>query len=294
MMTTPRKIYEENWCFMNLFDLHCDTATAAFDAKKPLSDFSLPLLKSPYEKWAQTFAVFISDSKKEDAGEYFQNAFAYLRKEVPKYPGVTPVFAVENCGNLIKNPDRDAAMLKSRGVRIVSLSHNRDNPLCGGIKGDGRGLSVLGKETVTALIRNGITLDCSHCSDRAFWDICAATDGVFIATHSNSRTVCGEPRNLTDEQAKEIFRRGGLVGLNFFGAFLGDGDPVRALIAHIERFLALGGENCLAIGSDYDGAPIAKELFDLKKVEKRIAKEFGQNAADGFFYGSAARFFADK
>jgi len=193
---------------------------------------------------------------------------------------------------MIKIPNEDTAMLKVRGFRIVSLTHNGDNPLCGGIRGDGRGLSALGKEVVSELALNGITLDCSHCSDKAFWDICESTDTAFIATHSNSRSVCGDMRNLTDEQAKEIFRRGGIVGLNFYGAFLGEKSPVEALRAHIERFFALGGENGVAIGSDYDGAPIARELFDLKRVEKRIAEEFGQRAADGIFYNNAARFFS--
>jgi membrane dipeptidase len=276
---------------MNLFDLHCDTATEAFDKNKPLSAFSLPLLRSPYQKWVQIFAIYISDIKKEEARDYFEGALNYLQKELTQYPDLAPILAVENCGNIIKIPNEDIVMLKVRGVQIISLTHNADNLLCGGIRGDGRGLSALGKEVVSEIALNQITLDCSHCSDKAFWDICEATDKTLIATHSNSRSVCGDMRNLTDEQAKEIFRRGGIVGLNFYGAFLGEKSPVEALIAHIERFFALGGEDHLAIGSDYDGAPIAKELLDLKKVEKRIAKAFGQKAADGIFYGNAARFF---
>jgi len=279
---------------MNLFDLHCDTATAAFDAGKPLSAFSLPLLKSPYQKWVQTFAICIDPTQKDEARAYFENVSDYLQKELPRYPAVIPLLAVENCGNIIQDPNEDIAMLKKQGFRIVSLTHNPDNPLCGGIGGDGRGLWALGKETVSALLLNGMALDCSHCSDKAFWDICEATDEIFIATHSNSRTVCGEKRNLTDEQAKEIFRRGGLVGLNFYEVFLGNDGSVRALLAHIERLFALGGEKHLAIGSDYDGAEIKRTLFDLKKVEKRIAAAFGQSAAEGIFYDNAARFFGDK
>jgi len=291
MMTTPRQIYERSLQIMNLFDLHCDTATAAFDAGKPLSGLSLPLLKSPYRKWVQTFAICIDASDKAEARATFEKVTGFLAEQLPCFPGLTPLLAVENCGNLIRDPDGDAAMLKERGFQIVSLSHNPDNPLCGGIKGDGRGLSETGKEVIRALAQNGITLDCSHCSDQAFWDVCKTTDKVFIATHSDSRSVCKETRNLTDEQAMEIFRRGGIVGLNFYGVFLGNGGSVRALMSHIERFFALGGEKHLAIGSDYDGAAIAKELFDLVKVEKRIAKEFGQEAADGIFYDNAARFF---
>lgn len=276
---------------MNLFDLHCDTATAAFDSGKLLSGLSLPLLKSPYRKWVQTFAICIDPVEKTEARAYFEKVSGFLTEQLPRCPAVTPLLAVENCGNLIEDSDADVAMLKARGFRIVSLSHNPDNPLCGGIKGDGRGLSELGKKVIRALTQNGIVLDCSHCSDRAFWDICEATDQVFIATHSDSRSVCGEMRNLTDEQAKEIFRRGGLIGLNFYEVFLGNGGSVRALMSHLERFFELGGEKCLAIGSDYDGAAIAKELFDLIKVEKRIAKEFGQTATDGIFYNNAVRFF---
>ncbi len=275
---------------MNLFDLHCDTPTAAYDAKKPMSAFSLPLSESPYEKWVQVFAIYIDDNIKKDANDYFRRVLTFSEAETSKFPCVTPITAVENCGNLIADPGADISALKRLGVRLISLSHNRDNPLCGGIKGDGRGLSALGKETVRAIAENGLILDCSHCSDRAFWEICETTDAVFVATHSNSRAVCGETRNLTDEQAKEIFRRGGLVGLNFYKVFLGEKGTVEALTAHIERFFALGGEHCVAIGSDYDGAEIAKELFDLKTVEKRLAAAFGQSAADGIFYENAARF----
>lgn len=49
----------------------------------------------------------------------------------------------------------------------------------------------------------------------------------FIATHSNSKVLCKHPRNLTDDQFRIICNRGGLVGLNYFKAFLND-DPAKA------------------------------------------------------------------
>ena len=71
------------------------------------------------------------------------------------------------------------------------------------------------------------------------------------ATHSNLRALCDHPRNLTDAQAREIFRRGGIVGLNLYPPFLGD--AASRLLAQLDRALALGGEDCIGFGFDIDG-----------------------------------------
>ena len=61
------------------------------------------------------------------------------------------------------------------------------------------GLTELGKQLVCDCGEKGILVDVSHLSDRGFWDVCEATDRPFVATHSDSRVLCRNSRNLTDE-----------------------------------------------------------------------------------------------
>jgi membrane dipeptidase len=83
--------------------------------------------------------------------------------------------------------------------------------------------------------------------------------GPFVATHSNARTLCGEARNLTDDQIREIAGRGGVVGVNFYPGFLrkrGRG-TVEDVVDHIDHLVQIGGIDAVGIGSDFDGIPRA-------------------------------------
>ena len=77
-------------------------------------------------------------------------------------------------------------------------------------------------------------------------------------------SVHPHPRNLGDEQFREIVRRGGLVGLNLCRDQLGT--PVGestfdCLRRHLEHFLALGGTETVALGGDWDGCDQLPEGF---------------------------------
>ena len=138
----------------------------------------------------------------------------------------------------------------------------------------------------------------SHLSDAGFWDVCVETEAPFAASHSNSRTVCPHCRNLTDLQFSELIRRGGLVGLNLYNNFLRD-DGQRATLTdavrHIEHFCALGGQDILAIGADFDGCEALPEGFSTVADITRLAEElrrlgYPQSTIDGLFYANAGRF----
>ena len=82
---------------------------------------------------------------------------------------------------------------------------------------------------------------------------------AFLATHSNAASVCGWARNLTDGQIRQVADCGGVVGLNFCADFVGSDHSSegqrRGLLAHAKAIVAAGGEDVLAIGSDFDGIP---------------------------------------
>ena len=75
--------------------------------------------------------------------------------------------------------------------------------------------------------------------------------------------MCGHKRNLTDEQIREMVKRNCLIGLNYCQDFLRAGDrpaTLDDLYRHVEHFLELGAERCLALGSDADGTDVPPGL----------------------------------
>ena len=99
----------------------------------------------------------------------------------------------------------------------------------------------------------------------------------FAASHSNARGVCAHPRNLTDDEFRAIVDAGGIVGINYYRAFISnrvkgheapaDGEVTfDELAAHVEHFLDLGGEGTIALGSDFDGSETPDWLDACEKV----------------------------
>ena len=161
--------------------------------------------------------------------------------------------ALEGAEGIACDPGR-LEQLREAGVTMVNLTWNADNALAGASKHDGPGLSAQGREFVRRAQRLGIIIDVSHISDRAFWDIMDITEKPVVASHSNSRRLCGHCRNLTDEQFKAICDCGGYAGINLYSAFLRDDgkSELETVYMHMDHFLQLGGEH-VALGGDLDG-----------------------------------------
>ncbi len=141
------------------------------------------------------------------------------------------------------------------GFRHMSLTWNEENPLATGVSGNpDRGLTDLGKKAVKIINDMGIILDVSHTNDKTFWDITKVTDKPFIASHSNSRSLCDIKRNLTDDQIKHIGQTNGLIGINAYSGFVHkdkDKRDVDHLINHIEHMGNLIGLDKIAFGFDF-------------------------------------------
>ncbi len=130
----------------------------------------------------------------------------------------------------------------------------------------GPGLTDLGKALVRECNALKIMVDLSHLNEAGFWDVAKLSDAPLVATHSNAHAVTPSSRNLSDRQLNAIRDTGGMAGLNFATGFLRpDGrkspdmtlDPVKR---HIEHMLKTAGEDCVGIGSDYDGATTPKDI----------------------------------
>ena len=63
-------------------------------------------------------------------------------------------------------------------------------------------------------------VDVSHLSDGGFWDCVQVSRKPIVASHSNARSLCPHPRNMTDEMLRALGENGGVAGVNFYSVFL--------------------------------------------------------------------------
>lgn len=141
------------------------------------------------------------------------------------------------------------------GARHASLTWNEENALATGAKGSpDRGLTALGKKAVKKINQKNMLMDVSHLNDKSFWDVINVTDKPIIASHSNCRSLCGVPRNLTDDQLRKIAESGGLVGINSFNEFVHkdtDKQNIEMLVRHVSHMAEVMGTDHIGIGMDY-------------------------------------------
>ena len=103
------------------------------------------------------------------------------------------------------------------GARYITLCHTRNNDICdSSTDRDGpehEGISDFGREVVQEMNSLGIMIDVSHMSDKAFYDVIEISQSPVIASHSNARAVCDNPRNLSDEMLLELAENDGVIQL---------------------------------------------------------------------------------
>lgn len=141
------------------------------------------------------------------------------------------------------------------GVRLAMLTWNEANALgAGAASGESGGLTGLGKQAVRRIQEMGMLLDVSHLNEAGFWDVARLTNGPFVASHSNARSLCGAARNLSDAQLRAIRDAGGVVGLNAYRGFL-DEQPerqtVERLAEHAAHMIDVMGIDHVACGFDF-------------------------------------------
>lgn len=160
--------------------------------------------------------------------------------------------------------------LYDAGARMMTLTWNYENELAYPNYPDEKdyynftpvkncGLKPRGFEFVEAMNQMGMLVDVSHLSDQGFYDVEKTVKGPFVASHSNAREVCHVGRNLTDDMIRRLAEHGGVMGLNFCRSFLREGmgdtrkDMCEEAAVHARHIIEVGGEDCIGLGSDFDG-----------------------------------------
>src|SRR5699024_4662793 len=148
------------------------------------------------------------------------------------------------------------------GIRLIGLTWNYEN--CYGFPNStdpnimNKGLKDFGTESIEYMNDLGIIIDVSYLSDGGFYDVAKISKKPFIASHSNARILSNHPRNLTDDMIKLLAEQGGVAGLNFAPGFLNKDitskeSRIEFMVEHLNHMKNIGGEDILALGSDFDG-----------------------------------------
>jgi membrane dipeptidase len=318
--------------FMNYTDLHCDTALEIYLKKAGLckNDLHVDTERAKvYDKYSQIFAVWSKNDKTDD--ENYEEFFK-IRDYFIERCAESGIVLCETAQEYEENKNRSRAILAVEGAKLLSDDINRLavlrrhgvrfltlmwNGLCkiGGAFNTDEGLTAFGREAVKKCEELGIIIDISHSSDKTVADVFELASKPVIATHSNSRSVFGHKRNITDEQFMEIKKRGGIVGISLCSLHIGSehetliddtmseaylDNPVyiKDVVRHIDYYMALGGENTVCFGCDFDGAPLPDDVKGISDVAK-IAEEmknigYDDNLIENIMYKNADNFIANN
>lgn len=300
-----------------ILDAHCDTLTYLNENKIDLFNSNgmvNGINMEKYKAYLQVFACFIDDRENfafEKVKRYAKLYDSEMKKcdyvVVKSKNDVEKVFSENRVGGLlalengkgIGSNTENLSVLYELGYRMVTLTWNGQNLLGGGVDTN-IGLTEFGKKIILKMQKLNMIIDLSHISRRGFWESLDIIDKPFILSHSNANSVCKHKRNLTDSQIKEVIKRKGVIGINFYPDFINGKKSAKLdeLILHALHILDIGGENSIGIGSDFDG--IAHTVSGLENngalcyfLEKLSGYGVNQSTIDKISYKNFVRVFCD-
>lgn len=178
--------------------------------------------------------------------------------------GIHAVFLSIQGGNALENAPLGIDSLPDSCLVVrMTLVHMTDSvygatscPYFGWKKN--KGLTEKGREMIAQLNAHRIFTDLAHIHPHSFWDAMEVHDPNLpvIVTHTGVSAITDSWRNISDRQIEAVADTGGVIGVIFHRPYLQrKKGPQNAemVIEHLEHIIKIGGEDCAAIGSDYDG-----------------------------------------
>ena len=293
--------------FFGFIDAHADTITRAMLRDQNMFSNNLHvdferLLE--FDAPVQVFAIWLADRYVDNAFQRANLQIDFFESEVAKHSDIIEIALTLD--DLIRNASNNkiSAILSiegaeplegkienvdhfyNRGVRIMSLTWNRENELgFGQATGSEEGIKPFGAEVLQRMEELGIIVDVSHINEAGFWDIHNLTSRPYMASHSNTFTVTPHNRNLRDDQIRAMVDRGGIIGLVLYPLLLSQNDTATIvdIMAHIRHFLDLGAGGNLGLGGDLDGfrdMPTGLTCVrSFKILEREIAEAFDEGTS---------------
>jgi membrane dipeptidase len=195
------------------------------------------------------------------------------------------------------------------GLRALGLTHYGTNRYGGGTRSE-VGLSLTAVELLKHCEELGITIDMTHLSDVAFWQVAELFHGRVHASHQNARAICDWQRQFSDDQIRYVIERDGVLGVSMDVIMLQDGyvrgqsvatatleravdqmDHVRSLSGGSIRHIGLGTDLDGGYGNEQTPADLNRYRDLQKLVEMMQRRSYSQAEIEQVFYGNWMRFF---
>jgi membrane dipeptidase len=228
------------------------------------------------------------------------------------------VTAIENAAGLANEKadiskafeQLDSLIQLTGRMAYISLTHHTENRFGGGNYTEGIGLKEDGKRVLDYISGKKIAIDLSHTSDMLAEGILnhldtSKLDIPVIASHSNFRSIWNHKRNLTDEFAKEIIHRKGIIGVNFLRAFLDDKNPER-ILDHILHGFEIGAEEQMCFGADFFYTkdfpdknrfpfyfPVVENASKYPSLLEILSQQLSKQQLEKLAFGNCQRFFGE-
>src|SRR5437868_2543959 len=282
-----------------VIDSHADTTQGMLDdtfdmATPPAGDKgNLDFAKAKAGNLgAEFFSIWVEP--KEFKGQYAHRTLALIDsvyQQAAKYPDkmimafspadidrahrqhkLAALLGIEG-GHSIENDIRLLREYYRLGVRYMTLTWSNTNEWADS-SGDiddtsvqhHNGLTEFGKDVVYEMNRLGMMVDISHVSDKTFYDALLASRAPVIASHSSARALTNHPRNMTDDMLRELGRRGGVVMVNYYSAFVDENWRQAYEAQAKERSAAID-----AVAQQYKDADPVTRYRETDKVAKQWA-----------------------
>lgn len=256
-----------------IFDAHSDLPTFVYDERKA---GKTRVLEENYEKFfngwvsSRVMAIWTRPERRKDATTYGLEVLNALLRDVEESERFELVTTVKDMKKAIEDgrvalwlgleggepigESLDVLEVFHRlGLRVLTLTWSLRNAIGDGVfERTGGGLTNFGVEVVGKAEELGIVIDLSHINEAGFWDTLDVTSFPVIASHSNARALCDNPRNLTDDQLKAIAERDGVVGAVAIPSFVDRERPtLEKYVEHIKYMADLIGYKHVGLGFDF-------------------------------------------
>ncbi|MDR1054774.1 MAG: dipeptidase [Prevotellaceae bacterium] len=250
------------------------------------------------------FAVFLEQGSRDNAGNIIAKnkalaIFKSIGDHISKYADWVKLVTVPSDVYLAKRQGKKAVLLgiengycignnlsnihkfKQLGVAYITLSHTKNNDICDSSndKPEHNGLSEFGIKVVREMNRLGIIVDVSHTSDKTIYDVVRYSKAPIIASHSCTRALTNNRRNLTDAMIRLIAKNGGVIQVcmvpHFVKSPLSGKATVADFVDHIDHVVSVAGIDYVGIGSDFDGgAGITgcKNVAEIKNITVELLR----------------------
>ena len=279
----------------------------------------LPGWHSPEQAWAQTQGQLAWYRAMEERGELKQiRTRAELQRHVELWQnsGAEPkpigyVLSLAGADSILSFKHLERSY--EQGLRALGPAHYGPGLYAQGTDSTGA-FPPRGRELLREMDRLGLILDVTHLTDEEFEEALDLYHGPMWASHSDSRVLAPNQRQLTDDQIKALARRGGVIGAALDAWMMvpnwikrqttpeAVGLKLEKIVEHIDRVCQLtGNARHSGIGSDLDGgfgreqSPMDLDtIADLARIPDMLrARGYSEEDVRGIAHGNFFRFLGE-